>query len=530
MNNRKVISQSILIFLLSLGLGIFFIYSIEDLREAEVRAAATLIANSHALSLERELSRSLSAPLALATILKQNKSIPNFEAVAEDLIQRYGGISSLQLAPKAIVSKIYPLQGNEPAIGHDLSKKPKAISAIESKQLVLEGPIDLIQGGTAVLGRYPVFLNNTGEDHEKFWGFTTVLIELSKLLEAVDVKGLISNNYHFELSRTDSEGAGTIVFSKSSNQILDKPVSVDIKIPSDKWTLAVAPKSGWHSTSTLGFEAILVLFASSASALLGYFHFKRTEELVVANKLMTYEISQRRKIEDELKRSNQALNEFAAIASHDLRAPLRRITSFASFLAENKSHLNEKELDYLERISKSADRMQDFINNLLDYSCISSSDSPFVNTSLTQVVNDVLIDLEVDIKKLEGQVEVSALPTLCIDKWQFNQLFLNLISNCLKFCRKDNPPRVKISSRNIDNGFWEISIEDNGIGFSNENAKRIFKPFERLHGSSTHKGTGIGLAICKKVVERHGGSITAKSLPGEGSTFTMTLPNSAQES
>lgn len=530
MNNRKVILESILIFIFSLGLGTFFIYSIEKLREAEVRAAATLIANSHALSLERELSRSLSAPLALATILKQNKSIPNFAAVAEDLINRYGGISNLQLAPKAIVRQIYPLKGNEPAMGHDLSAKPKATSAIESKQLVLEGPIDLIQGGTALIGRYPVFLIDKNESYEEFWGFTIVLIELSKLLEAVDIKGLISENYHFELSRTDSKSKGKIVFSKSSEQNLETPVSVDIKIPSDKWTLSVAPKYGWHSTSILGFEGFLVIIASSASALMGYFHFKRREELIIANRNMANEISQRSKIEDELKRSNQALNEFAAIASHDLRAPLRRITSFASFLAQKKSHMDEKELDYLKRISKSADRMQDFIDNLLNYSCISSNDHPFVNTSLTRIVNDVLLDLEVDIEKLKGRVEVNDLPSLFVDEWQFNQLFQNLISNCLKFCHKDKPPIVKIKSRNIDNISWQISIQDNGIGFANDHVERIFKPFERLHGNSTHKGTGIGLAICKKIVERHGGSITAKSELGEGATFIVTLPNSSQES
>ena len=265
MGKRKVIVKSILIFVISLGLGTFLIYSIEKLREAKVRSAATLIANSHALSLEKELSRSLSAPLALATILKQNNSIPNFDAVAEDLINRYGGISSLELSPNAIVSEIYPLEGNEPAIGHDLSKNAKAILAMESKKLVIEGPIKLIEGGIAVIGRYPVYLDDHDGVSEKFWGFTTVLIKLNKLLEAVDVKGLISNNYHFELSRNDPKSAGNIVFSKSSEQILQKPASVDIEVPGDKWTLSVAPKSGWHSASTLGFEIILVFFASSVT-------------------------------------------------------------------------------------------------------------------------------------------------------------------------------------------------------------------------------------------------------------------------
>lgn len=518
------IVKSILIFLLSLGLGTFFIDSIEELREAEVRAAATLIANSHAISLEKELSRTLSAPLALATILKQNKSIPNFESIAEDLINRYGGISNLQLAPNAIVRKIYPLEGNEPAIGHDLNQNPKAISAIKSKQLVLEGPIDLIQGGTAVIGRYPVYLPNTNDGQEKFWGFTTVLIELSKLLEAADLKGLTSLNYQFELSNS-TDGDENIVFSKSSEHALKNPVSVNINVPKGNWTLSVIPKTGWHSKNTLIFEAILLIIASSASALLGYFHFKRTEDLELANKLMTREINQRKKIENDLKRSNHALNEFAAIASHDLKAPLRKITSFASHLYKTNINFDDKELKYLERISNSAIKMQDFIDNLLAYSSISSSNKMLNNTSLNQIAHDVLSDLEMDIANLNGNIEVDDLPTLCADELRLNQLFQNLISNSLKFHRKGNPPIIKIKSRRVGNMYWEISVEDNGIGFSNEHAERIFKPFERLHGNAVYKGTGIGLAICRNVVDQHGGRIAAKSKKGEGAIFTVFLPD-----
>jgi sensor domain CHASE-containing protein len=248
------------IFLLSLSLGSLLIYLLETKREFESRATATLIATSHAKSLEKQLSRSLSATYALASILKQNKSIPNFDILAQDLIDRYGGITNLQLAPNGIVKQIFPLEGNQRAIGHDLNNIPYAIAAKQSKKLTLEGPIELLQGGIAVLGRYPVFLPNAKTGEEDFWGFTTALIKLSNLLEAVDIHGLISKNYYFELSRLDPENGQGAVFSKSPNDAFDNPVSVEIQIPGGKWMLSIVPKAGWYSTYFLALEGLLVLF------------------------------------------------------------------------------------------------------------------------------------------------------------------------------------------------------------------------------------------------------------------------------
>ena len=271
----------VFILILSLGFGSFLIYLLETKREFESRAIATLIATSHAKSLEKQLSRSLSATYALAAILKQNNSIPNFDILAQDLIDRYGGITNLQLAPKAIVRQIFPLEGHQAAIGHDLNKKPFAIAAIKSKRLTLEGPIELIQGGVAILGRYPVFLPNAKTGEDEFWGFTTALIELSKLLEAVDIHGLISKNYHFELSRFDSETGQNVAFSKSRNNILENPISVEIQIPNGKWMLSIVPKAGWHSYYYLTLEGLLVLFSCGALSFFAYRHFCKTNELQI---------------------------------------------------------------------------------------------------------------------------------------------------------------------------------------------------------------------------------------------------------
>lgn len=269
------------IFLLSLCVGGLLIYFLETKREVETRSMATLLATTHAKTLERHLSHSLSATYALAAILKQNKTIQNFDSLARDLIDRYGGITNLQLAPNGIVSQIFPLEGHQRAIGHDLNKKPYAIAAIKSKQLTLEGPIELIQGGVAVLGRYPVFLPNEKTGEDEFWGFTTALIELSKLLDGMNIHGLISRNYDFKLSHINSSIDQIVSFSKSGNEILEKPVSVEIQIPNGKWELSIAPKAGWHHGYYLLIESLLVLFSCGAISFIAYKHFCKTRELQI---------------------------------------------------------------------------------------------------------------------------------------------------------------------------------------------------------------------------------------------------------
>nr|MBC8284595.1 CHASE domain-containing protein [Nitrospinota bacterium] len=272
MANKSIFLKVSIIFLLSFGIGCFVIYSLESRRELESRALATQIASSYAQSIEKQLSRSLSTTLALATILKENSSFPNIDSVAADLIKRYGGISNLQLAPDAIIQKIFPLKGNEPAIGLDLKKNLKALAAIETRQLVVEGPLNLIQGGVAVVGRYPVFLLNEETGKESFWGFTTALIELSQLLVIVDIHGLVSKNYHFELSNAVFIKDKKIIIAQSGGETLKNPVSIEIQVANEKWLLSISPKLGWYPFYYLIWEGLLILIFCGTLSYMGYRH------------------------------------------------------------------------------------------------------------------------------------------------------------------------------------------------------------------------------------------------------------------
>jgi signal transduction histidine kinase len=186
--------------------------------------------------------------------------------------------------------------------------------------------------------------------------------------------------------------------------------------------------------------------------------------------------------------------------------------------------LNDRDRDYLDRMQVAAGRMQRFIDDLLQYSKVTLKAQPFELTDLGQVVAETLGDIEARLSQTGGRVEFSGLPLLDADRFQMRQLFQNLISNSLKFHREGVPPIVKIHARREENGFWKIIVEDNGVGFDAKFADRIFKPFERLHGRTRFEGSGMGLAICRKIVDRHKGDIHAESEPNRGAKFVITFP------
>ncbi|HET6568885.1 MAG TPA: CHASE3 domain-containing protein [Rhodothermales bacterium] len=262
----------------------------------------------------------------------------------------------------------------------------------------------------------------------------------------------------------------------------------------------------------------------------------RTVALETANELLQAEVMERQKAEEqltsanvELTRSNRELQDFAYVASHDLQEPLRKIMTFSSMLElEQGDHLDEAGRSYLERLSDSASRMSQLISDLLTFSRVTTRAQPFQPVDLNKVVHAVLSDLEIAASEHDAEIDVGELPTLGADEFQMRQLFQNLIGNALKFQMPGRKPVVKVSAE-VSNDtalgpVVAITVSDNGIGFDEKYLDKIFTPFQRLHNRSQYAGTGIGLSICRRIVERHNGTITAHSKPDQGSTFVVTLP------
>ena len=244
-------------------------------------------------------------------------------------------------------------------------------------------------------------------------------------------------------------------------------------------------------------------------------------------------------VRNELERSNLELEGFATIASHDLQEPLRKIQAFGDRLAEHSAGaLDDEATDYLRRMTNAAARMQSLINDLLEYSQVIIRPEPPEPVDLGLVVSEVLSDLDERIRMTGGEVFVGPLPTILASPLQVRQLFQNLIANALKFHPAGVAPKVQIEAvpysesrgpkgrRNRPSG-WEIRVRDNGIGFDSKHAEKIFAPFQRLNGRQEFEGTGMGLAICRRLAAFLGGTITATSRPGEGATFIVILPRTA---
>jgi signal transduction histidine kinase len=238
----------------------------------------------------------------------------------------------------------------------------------------------------------------------------------------------------------------------------------------------------------------------------------------------------------DLARSNESLQQFAYIASHDLQEPLRKVQSFGQMLTDQYAdRLDESGLDLLTRMQGAARRMSVLIHDLLNYARLSTEKEPFVPIHLDHIIEEVLADLDLRIQETGAIIQTAPLPVVWGRAVQLRQLFQNLFSNALKFQPPGQQPSIQVRCQTANEAalpadllptktYWQIEVQDNGIGFEAQHADRIFEVFQRLHGKNKFIGTGIGLALCRRVAETHGGSIVAHSQPGKGATFSLFLP------
>ncbi|MDD5459963.1 MAG: ATP-binding protein, partial [Phycisphaerae bacterium] len=234
--------------------------------------------------------------------------------------------------------------------------------------------------------------------------------------------------------------------------------------------------------------------------------------------------NQLEKAVEDLQRSNDDLQQFAHVASHDLQEPLRMVTSYLQLLAKRyQGKLDKDADDFIGFAVDGAKRMQNLILALLQYSRVGSQAKPFAVCDMDKVAKNCIKDLEAAIEQNKAEVTYDKLPVITADITQMEQLLRNLINNALKYHAENVTPKIHVGVREEEDG-WTFSVKDNGIGIAPEFFNRIFVIFQRLHNRNEYSGSGIGLSVCKRVVERHGGKIWVKSTPGKGATFYFTIP------
>lgn len=260
---------------------------------------------------------------------------------------------------------------------------------------------------------------------------------------------------------------------------------------------------------------------------------KRTQQQLLENNLQLEQINRALEI------SNHDLQQFASIASHDLQEPLRKILMFSNLMREKADGLSPLSKKHLQKIIDSAARMKTLIIDILTYSKLSANEQHFECVDLREILNELSEDFELLIEEKKAQIIIGELPCLFVNRGQIRQVFQNVISNALKFARSDIAPIIEVKSKKIneksftgdeqkDGPYCLLSIQDNGIGFDEKYVQNIFSLFERLHAKDKYEGTGIGLAIAKKIVEKHNGLITAVSKEGKGAEFQIVLPISQE--
>ena len=280
--------------------------------------------------------------------------------------------------------------------------------------------------------------------------------------------------------------------------------------------VAITMENQWQRENLESVNAELENHRNNLEALVE----ERTEEINTQKiQLKTYAT--------ELESANDDLRDFIHMASHDLQEPMRKIMIYGDLLESESQNFKEKEKTYLKKMENASSRMHQLMNDLQHYSKVTSQiENSFETVNLEEILKQVLSDLEILIKESGGKVEVGNFPTIQANCFLMGILFQNLIANSLKYCKKNVSPLIKVGVPPVSpqDGKLEIRVEDNGIGFDGKFRDRIFKPFERLHGKNEYAGTGIGLAICKRIVERHKGTITASSKNLEGAVFIIKLP------
>lgn len=495
----------------------FKIFTVEKENETLlVKEEANHIKNQ----LDNAINFSHNAVKIIGFLVERDLEEKNFDIVSKDLLSKNKFIDALQLVKDCTIIKTYPLKSNEATIGFNIASgdiHKEAISkSIKQNKIFFEGPLNLIQGGIGIIGREPIYKNG------KLWGFSAVLIKQETLLKAIGIDSTGSKKrFHYQIT-----GKNKNDFFKN-NINFSNGITHKTYIPSGDWYLHVKLKDSTFLDRALIFS----FFGLILSIIISLFIKQLAEHPIRLKKLVDEKTRDLEKLNavlnkraDELSSTNKELEYFAYIISHDLQEPLRMISSFLTLLEKKyNTVLDERGKKYIFYAVDGSKRMKTIILDILEFSRVGKYNEEPTEINVNNLIAEIVGYHRNTFDSKKVSINYEHLPTIVCYKSPIIQIFQNLISNSIKYAKKDEKTIITIRQFEEDENHWGFAVEDNGIGIEEKYFEKIFILFQRLTTREDDSGNGMGLAIIKKIVENLGGKIWVESKKDVGSTFYFTI-------
>lgn len=508
------------------------IWIINQSQERREKLKATYTAESTVSRVESQLSKYLAESDLMKRIVEKEYDIDNeqFDKLAELMQEDEDVIEARELAEDGVVSRIYPMEGNEAAMGLDTlqnpARKKEARLARLSGEYTIAGPYELVQGGTGALLFDPAYITDQNGE-EKFWGFSILVMNWDNFIQEVELEKLEEAGYDYQIWKKDLYTGEKIVIDESENSNLNNSLEVACSVPNDTWYFEIVPENGWITVSQKVF-GVIISIALAVMASVGYWQYKmrRYKDILHEEELEKAAI--------EARMANEAKTRFLFYMSHDIRTPMNAIIGFADLL---EKHLDDKKrvIDYISKIKHSSSFLLSLINYVLEMARIESGKATLKTETgdlknLVNTLNDVF-EPSIEEKKLQYTCNLKVEnPYVHCDKTKLREILLNVISNSIKYTPEGGSVTVDITEEGHDAekkvSFYRFTIEDTGIGMSKEYLPHIFEEFSRENTSTESKviGTGLGLPIVKSLVDLMGGTIEVSSEVAVGTKTIIILP------